>query len=95
MAEDISHVVAGEASETDSEEELAAAAELVLVAGRSQTAIGEELRQSGVVVQGEASETESEGDEEENQARAEQQQFPSQANIPPLKGGLLWAVSDS
>ena len=79
MAEDISHVVAGEASETDSEEELAAAAELV--AGRSQTAIGEELRQSGVVVPGEASETESEGDEEENQARAEQQ-FPSQANIP-------------
>ncbi|XP_041463059.1 biogenesis of lysosome-related organelles complex 1 subunit 3-like [Lytechinus variegatus] len=79
----ISRVVPGEASESDSDDELRRAAELV--AGRSQTSIGEELRQAGVVVQGEASETDSEEDEEMHRARAEQQQFPSQANIPPLK----------
>lgn len=81
MADNDSRVVSGEASETDSEDELAAAAEML--AGRSEPSIGEELRQSGVVVQGEASETESEEDEEENLARAEQQKFPSQ--LPPLK----------
>lgn len=80
----ITRVVSGEASESDSDDELTAAAELV--AGRSQSSIGEELRQAGVVVQGEASETDSEEDEEMHLARAEQQQFPSQSNIPPLKG---------
>ncbi|XP_030850998.1 biogenesis of lysosome-related organelles complex 1 subunit 3 [Strongylocentrotus purpuratus] len=79
----ITRVVSGEASESDSDDELTAAAELV--AGRSQSSIGEELRQAGVVVQGEASETDSEEDEEMHLARAEQQQFPSQSNIPPLK----------
>ncbi|XP_003725109.2 uncharacterized protein LOC100893309 [Strongylocentrotus purpuratus] len=79
----ITRVVSGEASESDSDDELTAAAQLV--AGRSQSSIGEELRQAGVVVQGEASETDIEEDEEMHLARAEQQQFPSQSNIPPLK----------
>ncbi|XP_054752672.1 biogenesis of lysosome-related organelles complex 1 subunit 3-like [Lytechinus pictus] len=81
----ISRVVPGEASESDSDDELRRAAELVAGRTGSQTSIGEELRQAGVVVQGEASETDSEEDEEMHRARAEQQQFPSQANIPPLK----------
>ncbi|XP_071493996.1 uncharacterized protein [Diadema antillarum] len=82
---DVSHVVKGEASESESDEDLALEAAAELVAGQRQLSIGAELRQMGVVVQGEASETDSEGDHEETRARAEQYHFPTQSNIPPLK----------